>query len=115
MKYLILIVIGLFSASAHAQEVNRDGYVELPGNAYYKPGGGGENVYIYRRYGRDNLRRELLNPYLAPRRSNNMLRFPSDDFAEICGNVTTQNQRRKCRSDVMNLNKDRAQLYRKYN
>lgn len=112
-KLLLIALLSLTAVPAQAQETNENGYVELPGNAYYRPGEDGDNVYIYRRYGRDEIYRRLINPYAEPR--DVVRNFPTNDFAAICGNTTRESQRRRCRDDVMDLNKDRGRLYRKYN
>lgn len=111
MNKLLLIALCLLSFPAMAQEVNENGYIELPGNAYYRPGNT-DNVYIYRRYGTDDVVRALVNPYATRGRARN---FPSNDFNEICGNVERKSELRRCREDVLDVEKDRAKLYRKYN
>ncbi len=113
IKLILLSAFLFISFPAVAQDAP-DGYVKLPGNAYYRPGSDNDNVYIYRKYGADDIiRRQLLNPYATPRQTVRTL--PKNDFANICGNVKRSSELRRCREDVMDMSKDREDLYRKYN
>ncbi|MFA5592296.1 MAG: hypothetical protein WC989_03165 [Micavibrio sp.] len=117
-KLLFIIPLVVFSlpVQAQAQEANADGLIELPGNAYVRPGNNHDNIYIYRKYGlRDYAHGVLEGRGLGPHDNAASRRFPSEDFSEICGNVTRAAERRRCRSDVLDLNKDRQKLYDKYN
>lgn len=107
-----IFLIGLLSPVAAFAQGEREGYVELPGNAYYRAGQGSGNIYIHRNNSDDYIYRALVP---GARNRNNIQHFPSNDFSAICGNVTRNAELRRCRDDVMDQNKDRQKLFDKYN
>jgi hypothetical protein len=110
-KLLLIAVLALTPLSALAE----DRVIQLEGNAKVITDGNGGR-YVYRGYDTDELiKRRLLGYDDKFYYRNNYNRVPSNDYSTICGGADRASERRRCREDLRDLDKDRAELYRKYN
>jgi hypothetical protein len=112
MKRILLIaLLALMPFAAQAE----DNVIQLEGNTRVVTGGG-NGQYVYRGYDTDELiKRRVLGYDDRFYYRNNNNRVPSNDYSTICGGVDRASERRRCREDIRDLDKDRAELYRKYN
>ena len=110
-KILVIAVLLSMPLTAHAEER----VIQLEGNAKVITDGN-DGRYVYRGYDTDELIKRRLLGYddqFYYRNKNNRVR--TNDYSSICGGADRASERRRCRDDVRDLNKDRNELYRKYN
>lgn len=111
MKKALLIAMLVFLPFSASAE---DNVMNLPGNAKVMTDGN-NGRYVYRGYDTEELIKRRLLGYddqFYYRRNNNI---PRNEFSDVCSGADRASERRRCRREALELDKDRAELYRKYN
>lgn len=109
-KILLIAVLTILPFSAQAQ----DNVINLPGNAKVITNDS-DGQYVYRGYDTEELIKRRLLGYDDQfyYRQNN--RVPRNEFSDLCSGADRASERRRCRREALEQDKDRAELYRKYN